>query len=67
MNSVITPPTEWQAAKIRSGIAETNRLIAKEERYTKDLQKVDYLTGLYAHLARLNKMLETGEGLPSVH
>jgi len=57
-------PTEWQAKKIQSGIAETARLIRKEEAYSKDLQKKDYLAELYAHLQTLNVMLTTGKGLP---
>lgn len=57
-------PTPHQSRKIDDGIKETNRLITKEEKYSLDLQKKDYLASLYAHLTRLNKMLETGEGLP---
>ena len=58
-------PTPWQTRKIQSGIAETARLIRKEEAYSKDLQKQDYLAELYAHLRKLGVMLETGKGLPS--
>jgi hypothetical protein len=57
-------PTPHQIRRIDDGIKETNRLIAKEEKYSKDLQKVDYLKSLYVHLNRLYKMRDTGEGLP---
>lgn len=59
-------PTPWQVAKIQSGIKETVRLIKKEQAYSVDLQKKDYLQELVAHLQKLNTMLNTGEGLPRV-
>ena len=61
----MTMPTRWQIGKIHSGIKETVRLIVKEEKYSKDLQKVEYLSELYSHLRRLERMLETGDGLPT--
>lgn len=60
-------PSVWQVKKIQTGINETLRLIEKEERYPIDLQKPDRLAFLYGHLTHLNKMLETGEGLPQIN
>jgi hypothetical protein len=60
-------PTSWQAAKIQSGIKETVRLIKKEQAYSVDLQKKDYLLELVTHLQKLNVMLNTGKGLPEVY
>lgn len=57
-------PTLNQIKRIDQGIVETDRLIAKEERYSKDLQKADYLQSLYIHKAYLITMKETGKGLP---
>lgn len=57
-------PTLNQIKRIDQGIVETDRLIAKEERYSKDLQKADYLQSLYIHKAYLIVMKETGRGLP---
>lgn len=57
-------PTLNQIKRIDQGIVETDRLIAKEERYSKDLQKADYLQKLYDHKAYLITMKETGKGLP---
>lgn len=59
-------PTVQEARKIRQAIAEWDRLIQKEERYSKDLQKADYLNGLYTQKNKLQVMLDTGEGLPVV-
>jgi hypothetical protein len=57
-------PTHSQIKRIDQAIVETNRLIANEERYSKDLQKADYLQKLYDHKAYLITMKETGKGLP---
>jgi hypothetical protein len=45
-------------------MAETQAIIDKELRYSEDLQKPEYLAKYRAHLAKLERMLETGEGLP---
>lgn len=59
-------PTRRQAEYIRDGIAETHRMIAREESYSRDLQKVVYLRSLYTQLHKLEVMLKTGQGLPVV-
>lgn len=51
--AILTP---HQLRIVDAGIKETERLIAKEEKYSQDLQKKDYLKSLYDHLERLHKM-----------
>jgi hypothetical protein len=62
----VSLPTRQQAARIRQAMAETQAIIDKELRYSVDLQKPEYLAKYRAHLAKLERMLETGEGLPKV-
>ena len=60
----MTLPTDRQAARIEQAQEETLRLIEKELNYSPDLRKADYLEKLRAHFVKLQKMLDTGEGLP---
>ncbi len=43
--------------RIVQAMRETNSLIAKELKYRKDLQKVEYLNSLYSHKQKLEGML----------
>jgi hypothetical protein len=56
--------TQEQRRRIEQAMAETQAIIDKELRYSEDLQKPEYLAKYRAHLAKLQLMLETGEGLP---
>ena len=49
------------AKKVYSAITETIRLIQKENKYSYDLRKHDYVERLENHLAKLYKMIEVGE------
>jgi len=60
----VSLPTASQATRIRQAMAETQAIIDKELRYSEDLQKPEYLAKYRVHLAKLQLMLETGEGLP---
>ena len=47
--------------KVYSAITETIRLIQKENKYSYDLRKHDYVERLENHLNKLYKMIEVGE------
>lgn len=47
-----------QNRRIKQALTETHGLIAKELRYSPDLQKPEYLARLRAHSARLQSMLD---------
>lgn len=51
--------TAEQNRKVRQALTETHLLIAKELRYSEDLQKKDYLARLKAHAVRLQSMLDS--------
>jgi hypothetical protein len=47
--------------KVYSAITETIRLIQKENKYSYDLRKHDYVERLENHLNKLYKIIEVGE------
>lgn len=49
--------TAERKKRVIQAIAETSRYIEKEEKYSEDLRKHDYLNSLYVHLEKLNGML----------
>jgi hypothetical protein len=51
----------YESQKVYSGINETIRLIQKENKYSYDLRKHDYVERLENHLNKLYKMIEIGE------
>jgi hypothetical protein len=50
--------TNEQTRRTIEALAETNRLLAKEQRYQPHLQKPDYIASLERHIAKLVAMLE---------
>lgn len=50
--------TTYLRQKFIAGLAETDRLIAKESRYSAYLQKAEYLADLKAHAAKMLELLE---------
>ena len=50
--------TQEQTCRTIEALAETNRLLEKEQRYLPHLQKLDYLASLERHATKLIAMLE---------
>lgn len=57
-------PTPRQAVKINIALVEFDRLIAAEMQYSEDLRRTEYLAMLRKNRATIQRMLETGKGLP---
>lgn len=53
--------TQQQTKRVEQAISETQRMLSRAQRYSREFQDKKLITLCEGHIAKLVKMLETGE------
>lgn len=62
--TTLTALTPEQAKRVNSEIVDTQRKLNKELAYSQDLQNMDRISELKAHILRLSNMISNGWNAP---